>query len=76
MTEKEETDEYGHLIAAGDYFLRGKYSRSTRFNKFSIIAGDALCAPEEVFDVFVDISDDLMLEKESFRALLSRAGAL
>jgi len=51
-------------------------SRSSRFQKFSILDGDVLIEPAEVFDVFVDISDDLTLEKESFGALMSRAGEL
>ena len=50
-------------------------SRSTAYHKFSILPGDALCNLEEVFEVFVDISDDLTLDKESFKALQMRAGA-
>ena len=48
IAEKEETDGYGHTISTGEYFLREKYlkmgrSRSTRYHKFSILPGDALC---------------------------------
>ena len=80
IAEKEETDGYGHTISTGEYFLRGKYlkmgrSRSTTHHKFSILPGDALCTLEEVFEVFVDISDDLTLDKKTFKALQIRAGA-
>ena len=50
-------------------------SRSTRYHKFSILPDDALCTLE-VFEVFVDISDDLILDKETFKALQTRAVAL
>ena len=50
-------------------------SRSTRYLKFSILPGDALCTLEEVFEVFVDILDDLTLDKETFKVLHMRAGA-
>ena len=81
IAEKEETDNYGHTISIGEFFLHGKYlkmgrSKSTRHHKFSILPGEALCTPEEVFEVFVDISDDLTLEKETFKALKVRAGTL
>ena len=63
-----------------EYFLCGKHlkmgrSRSTRYLKFSILPGDALCTLEEVFEVFVDILDDLTLDKETFKVLHMRAGA-
>ena len=51
-------------------------SRSTRYHKFRILPGDALCRLEEVFEVFDDISDDLTLDKETFIALQMLAGAL
>ena len=37
---------------------------------------DVLIEPAEVFDVFVDILDDLTLDKGSFLALMSRVGEL
>ena len=40
-------------------------SRSTRYHKFSILPGDAVCTLEEVFEVFDDISDGLTLDKET-----------
>ena len=57
--EKDEQDDFEHCIPAGDLYIRGKYlkkerSRSTRVHKFSIISADALCTPDEIFDVFVD----------------------
>ena len=78
--EKDEQDDFEHCIPAGDLYIRGKYlkkqrSRSTRVHKFSIFSADALCTPDEIFDVFVDISEDLTIEKETFRELLSRAGS-
>ena len=74
---EEETDGYGQIISTVLYFLRGKYlkmgrSRSTKYHKFSILPGNALFTLEEVFEVFVDISDDLRLGKETFNALQMR----
>ena len=78
--EKDEQDDSEHCIPAGNLYIRGKYlkkerSRSTRVYKFSILSADALCTPDEIFDVFVDVSEDLTIEKETFRELLSRAGS-
>lgn len=80
MAEKEEHDDFGHIISPGEFFIRGRYlkkerSRSTRCYKFSILSGDAICTPDEVFELFVDVSDDLTIEKETFNALLLKAEA-
>ena len=44
--------------------------------QFSMLDSDVLIEPVELFDVFVDILDDLTLDKGSFLALMSRAGEL
>ena len=42
--------------------------------KFSIVTGDALCDPEEVFEVFVDIDhDNHSMAKDAYLELVSRA---
>ena len=81
IAEKEEMGGYGHTISTGEYVLCRKYlkmerSRSTRYHKFSILPSDGLCTLEEVFEVFIDISDDLTLNKETFKMLQIHAGAL
>ena len=78
--EKEEKDEYCNTISTGEYFLHKKYlkigkSRSTTYHKFNNLPGDALCTLEEVFEVFVDILDDLTLDKETFKVFQMHAGA-
>ena len=78
--EKDEQDDFEHCIPAGDFYIRGKYlkkerSRSSRVHKFSISSADALCTLDEIFDVFVDVSEDLAKEKETLRELLLRAGS-
>ena len=77
-TEKEFHDEDGHVISAGDLYLRGKYlkqerSRSHHLKQFGIYPGDVTCEPSEVFEVFVEVSDDLVMSKESFESLVTRA---
>ena len=78
--EKDEQDDSEHCIPAGNLYIRGKYlkkerSRSTRVHKFNILSADPPCTPNEIFNVFVDVSEDLAIEKETFRELLSRAGS-
>ena len=76
-TEKEIQDEDGHVISAGDLYLRGKYlkqesSRSRHLKQFSIYPGDVICEPSEVFEVSVELSDDLVMSRESFESLVIR----
>ena len=76
-TEKEIQDEDGHVISAGDLYLRGKYlkqerSRSRHLKQFSIYPGDGICEPSEVFEVSVELSDDLVMSRESFESLVIR----
>ena len=77
---EKEQDDFEHCIPAGDLYIRGKYlnketSRSTRVHKCSILSADAICTQDEIFDIFVEVSEDLTIEKETFRELLSRAGS-
>ena len=78
--EKEERGGYGHTISTGEYFLRKKYlkvgrSSSTTYHKFSNLPDNALCTLEEVFETFVDISNDLTLDMETFKVFQMHAGA-
>ena len=49
-------------------------SRSSRHHKFTILQEDVLCLPEEVFEVFVDVTDELTLDKNILKTLQVRAG--
>ena len=70
---------YGHSIGPGENYLKGNYlkaerSRNMSLKKFSIVTGDVLCDPEEVFEVFVDIDhDNLSMAKDAYLELVSRA---
>ena len=60
------TDSYGYFITSGEKVLKGfhlKVSRSkqTSRKKFQILPTPIVFAPDEVFDTYVDISDDLHL---------------
>ena len=71
----------GHRILSREYFLRDKYlkmerSSSPTFQKFSIVDGDVLIETAEVFDVSVNIFDNLTLDKELLRALMSHSGEM
>ena len=48
-------------------------SRSRTKQYFSVIQGDALCDPSEVFKVFLDIAEDLTKNKDAYLSLLARA---
>ena len=65
---------HGYSIAPGELFLRGSYlkperSRNISRKMFSLVPGDVLCDPDEVFEVFVDIDSDLSLSKDAYSAL-------
>lgn len=72
-------DRYGHSINSGECFLRGNYLKSDRsrnmaLKRFSIVPGDVLCDPVEVFEAFVDIDhDSLCMPKDIYAELVLRA---
>ena len=54
-------DDYGQSIGPGENYLKGNHLKAERWRnmslkKFSIVTGDVLCDPEEVFESFVDIT--------------------
>ena len=39
---------------------------------FSLVPGDVLCDPDQVFEAFVDIDTDLSMSKDAYLALVTR----
>ena len=71
-------DHYGNEIFTGEFYFKGNYlklepSRSRTKQYFSVIQGDALCDQSEVFEVVLDISEDLTMNKDAYLSLLARA---
>ena len=69
--EKYLTDPYGHFIGTGEKFLKGYYLKQCRSKqiskkKFQILPTPIVFAPDEVFDTYVDITDDLYFDVQSF----------
>ena len=76
--EVDLTDPYGHFIGTGEIFLKGYYLKQCRSKqvskkKFQILSTPIVFAPDEVFDTYVDITDDLYLDLQSFKFLIQKA---
>ena len=76
--EKDLTDPYGHFVGTSEKFLKGYYLKQCRSKqiskkKFQILSTPIVFAPDEVFDTYVDITDDLYLDVQSFKLLIQKA---
>ena len=62
--QKDLTDPYGHFIGNGERFLKGFYlklSRSKHISKkkFQLLPTPIVFSPDEVFDTYVEITEDI-----------------
>ena len=48
-------------------------SKQISKKKFQILSTPIVFAPDEVFDTYVDITDDLYLDVQSFKPLIQKA---
>ena len=65
---------YGHRISKGELYLRENYLRVVRsktmlWKKFEILNYEVLIPPDEVFERFVEVADDLTMSCRSYLAL-------
>ena len=57
---------YGHGISKGEFYLRGNYlkvvrSKNMLWKKFEILNYEILISPDEVFETFVEVADELSM---------------
>ena len=69
---------YGHRISKGESYLRGNYlkvvrSKNMLLKKFEILNFEVLIPPDEVFETFAAVADDLTMNCRSYLALKERA---
>ena len=77
LAKEELKNSFGHVIYPGELYLKGNYLKLTRSKniarkKFTLVPGDVVCEPDEVFD-FVDAEDDLSMCKDAYLGLISRS---
>ena len=70
-------DIYGHVIFPGEFYLKGHYlvkTRSKMVNKkqFKLVESPVLIQPDESFEHFIDINDDLSMENDAYLQLVER----
>ena len=68
---------YGDRILKGELYLRGNYlkvvrSKNMLLKKFKILNYEVLIPPDEVFETFVEVADDLTMSCRSYLALKER----
>ena len=64
---------YGDRILKGELYLRGNYlkvvrSKNMLLKKFKILNYEVLIPPDEVFEIFVEVADDLTMRCRSYLA--------
>ena len=58
------SDSYGHFLPKGERYFQGYYlklcrSKDIKVKKFTILPTKTAVTPDEVYDTYVDINDDL-----------------
>ena len=72
------SDMYGHIISKGELHLRENClkvlrSKNILLKKFQILNYKVLIPPDEVFETFVEVADNLTMSFLSYLALKERA---
>ena len=71
------SDMYRHRISKGGLNLRGDYlkvvrSKNMLWKKFEILNYEVLIPPDDVFETFVKVADDLTMSCRFYLALKER----
>ena len=70
-------DKSGHMILPDELYLKGNYLIKTRCKninkiKFRIVDNTVLVTPDEIFDYFIDVKEDLTMEANIYIELSER----
>ena len=72
------SDPYGHFVGKGecyfqDYYLKLCLSQDIKVKKITILPAKIAVTPDEVYDTYVYISDDLEIDCNIYNMLIARA---
>ena len=72
------TDNWGHIISPGLRYFKGNYlkavrSRSISHKKFDVLLLPVLITPDEVYDTYVEIDKNMMLDINIYNNLIQKA---
>ena len=76
--EEKTNDRFGHIIFPGEYYIKGLYLQKTRSKlinkrKFTILHFVVYVTPDEIFDHFLEIDEDLCMDADVYTELVERA---
>ena len=74
------TDRYGDFISAGEMFFEGFYLKMARSKnvgkkKYQTLPTEIVFSPDEVFDTYIEFSEDLYLDINIHNSLLQKANS-
>ena len=72
------TDTWGHVVLPGLRYFKGKYlkpvrSRNISFKKFDILPMSVIITPDEVYDTYVEIDQNMLSDVKIYNSLIQKA---
>ena len=76
--EMDISDPYRHFVVKSERYFQGYYlklcrSKDIKVKKFTILPAEIAVTPDEVYDTYVDISDDLEIDCNIYNMLIAKA---
>ena len=65
----------GHFIGNGEKFLKLLRSKHISKKKFQLLPTPTVFAPDEAFDTYVEITENLYLDAQHFKLLIQKANS-
>ena len=73
---ENHSDPYGHFISAGEKFLKGFYLKLIRSrNANQLLPNVIVFSADDVFDIYVEFSEDLHINSNTCNILIPKANA-
>ena len=78
VAKKDMSDPYGHFISKDEKYFEGLYlklerSRNANIKRFSKLPTRIVISPDEIYDSYVDINENLEIDMNLYNMLLRKA---